>query len=65
MESWIVQAWEVFDLWIIPTRSLKNKELFQIGLMDRPRVKPKNKELFRIKLVDRPGFCSGSARIEP
>ena len=29
LDSWIVHAW-----------SLKNKELFQIGLVDHPRVEP-------------------------
>ena len=27
-----VYAWEVFDSWIVPMWSLKNKELFRIGL---------------------------------
>ena len=26
------------DLWIVPAWSLKNKEVFQIGLLDRPHV---------------------------
>ena len=33
---------QIFSWWIIPTWSLKNKEVFRIGLLDRPRV------LFRI-----------------
>ena len=28
------------DLWIVPGWSLKNKEVFRIGLMDRPCVEP-------------------------
>ena len=47
MDSWIVHAW-----------SLKNKELFRIGLVDCPCVEPYNKEVFRIGLVDCP-------RVEP
>ena len=42
---------EVFDWWIAPALSPKNKELFQIGLVDRPRVGG-------VQLVDR-------ARVEP
>ena len=55
MDSWIVHAWEVFDSWIVPEWSLKNKELFLIGLVDRHAAQSlKNKQLFRIGLVDRP-----------
>ena len=32
VEPYIVHAWEVFDSWIVPAWSLKNEELFQIGL---------------------------------
>ena len=35
LDSWIVHSWEVFDSWIVPAWSLKNEELFQIGLLDR------------------------------
>ena len=42
------------DLWIVPAWSLKNKEVFRIGLVDCPRVERKNKELFRIGPVDCP-----------
>ena len=28
------------DSWIVPACSLKNKEVFWIGLVDRPRVEP-------------------------
>ena len=39
------------DLWTVPAWNLKNKELFRIGLVDRPRVGG-------VRLVDRP-------RVEP
>ena len=42
------------DSWTVYTWSLKTKELFLIGLVDRPRVESKNKELFRIGLMDCP-----------
>ena len=32
MDLWLKHAWEVFDLWIIPAWSIKNKEFFPIGL---------------------------------
>ena len=31
-------AWEVFDSWVVSMWSLKNKELFRIGLVDCQRV---------------------------
>ena len=40
LHSGIVHALEVFDSWIVHAWSLKNKELFQIGLVGRPRVEP-------------------------
>ena len=53
MDSWIIHAWEVIDSWIVPAWSFKNKELFPIVLVDRPRMEPLKEELFRIGLVDR------------
>ena len=40
LDSWIVHSWELFDLWIVPAWTLKNKELFWIGLVDNPRTEP-------------------------
>ena len=40
------------DSWIVPAFSLKNKEVFWIGLVDLPLVEPSNYEVFRIGLVD-------------
>ena len=53
MDLWIVHAWEVFDSWIVPVLSLKNKELFRIGLVDHPMWSLKKKGLFPIGLMDR------------
>ena len=40
------------DSWIVPAWSLKNKEVFRVGLVDglvdRPRMEPKKKKVFRI-----------------
>ena len=36
LDSWIVHALEVFDLWIVLAWSFKNKELFQMDLCTVP-----------------------------
>ena len=40
VDSWIVLTWKVFDSWTVPAWSLKNKELFWIGLVDLAHVEP-------------------------
>ena len=42
------------DSWIVPKWSLKTKEVFRIGLGDRPAWSLKNTEVFRIRLKDHP-----------
>ena len=42
------------DFWIVPAWSLKNKEVFWMGLVNCPWWTLKRKEVFRIGLVDHP-----------
>ena len=42
----IVHVWELFDWWMVPAWSLKNLELFRIGLAKSPKIG----EVFKIEL---------------